>query len=235
MSYREHAPVAALAPWLACIWERRGDGGAPVRVLPDGCVDMVWIEGQDTQVVGANTTAFCVSLPHGVRVVGARMRPGAAPALLGVSGEAVRDERLTIEAVWGSDGARLAAALEGHADPVQCLAVSLLDVAEHAAPPDPLVGAAVRRLAGPGIAVSGVAAELGVSERQLRRRVSAAVGYGPKRLARVLRLRRALDGARAGDEFARAALDAGYADQAHFANDCRALAGVSPTVLLAAW
>ena len=32
----------------------------------------------------------------------------------------------------------------------------------------------------------------GLSERQLRRRVSAAVGYGPKRLARVLRRCQAL-------------------------------------------
>ena len=71
-----------------------------------------------------------------------------------------------------------------------------------------------------------------MSERQLRRRVSAAVGYGPKRLARVLRLGAALQAARTGRELAEVAIDAGYADQAHFANDCRALAGVPPSWLL---
>jgi transcriptional regulator GlxA family with amidase domain len=70
-------------------------------------------------------------------------------------------------------------------------------------------------------------------ERQLRRRVSAAVGYGPKRLARVLRLERALQAARAGEDLARVALDGGYADQAHFTNDCRSLAVVPPSVVLA--
>lgn len=61
-----------------------------------------------------------------------------------------------------------------------------------------------------------------------------AVGYGPKRLARVLRLRGALAAAHAGTELGRVAADAGYADQAHFTHDCRALAGVSPSTVLAA-
>jgi AraC-like DNA-binding protein len=56
--------------------------------------------------------------------------------------------------------------------------------------------------------------------------------HAPKRLARVLRLERALAAARAGEELARAAAEAGYADQAHFSHDCRALAGVAPSALL---
>ena len=103
-----------------------------------------------------------------------------------------------------------------------------------AAPPDPIVRAAVDRLAGSGLDVRALARELALSERQLRRRFESAVGYGPKRLARVLRLTRALAAARAGEELARVAVDAGYADQAHFAHDCRSLAGVAPSALLAA-
>jgi AraC-like DNA-binding protein len=61
--------------------------------------------------------------------------------------------------------------------------------------------------------------------------VRAGVGYGPKLLARVLRLQRALRAARAGEELAWAALEAGYADQAHFAHECRALAGVPAGVI----
>lgn len=234
MSYREHAPPSALAPWLACTWERSAGDGLPVRVLPDGCVDVVWTEGGGTQIVGANTTAFVVSLGAGRRVVGARLRPGAAPGLLGVAGEAVRDARVPVAEVWGSDGLRLARTLDEHADPVGGLRAALLARAARAERPDLLVDEAVARLARRGTVVARLAGELGVSERQLRRRVSAAVGYGPKRLARVLRLERALTAARAGDELARVAVEAGYADQAHFTNDCRALAGVPPSAALAA-
>lgn len=99
--------------------------------------------------------------------------------------------------------------------------------------PDPLVRAVAGTLADrPGEPLPRLARELGVSERQLRRRVVSQVGYGPKRLARVLRLRRALTEARAGAALAEAAIDAGYADQAHFTNDCRELAGLPPAAVL---
>jgi AraC-like DNA-binding protein len=234
MTYAEHAAPPALAPWLACTWERTAEAGPPVRVLPDGCIDVVWTEGTGTQVVGPNTTAFVVAIPAGTRVVGARLRPGAAPSLLGLAAEAVRDARVGVEDVWADEGARLAASLELDPDPARGIRSWLIGRIAGAELPDPLVGAAIDRLGRPDAVIGSLADELGLSERHLRRRVSAAVGYGPKRLARVLRLQRALALGRAGDELARVALEAGYSDQAHFANDCRDLAGVPPTAILAA-
>jgi AraC-like DNA-binding protein len=84
-----------------------------------------------------------------------------------------------------------------------------------------------------GLAVAGLSVELGLSERQLRRRCLDLFGYGPKVLDRVLRLERALAAARGGEAFARVAAGAGYADQAHLAREVRALAGVPLTELLA--
>ncbi|HEY5196480.1 MAG TPA: helix-turn-helix domain-containing protein [Solirubrobacteraceae bacterium] len=235
MSYLEHPPPPELALWVECMWERRAGDGRPVRVLPDGCVDVVWIEAAGTHVVGPNTTAFTVGLAPGTRVVGARLRPGAAPGLLGLAPESVVDARIPVEDVWAGDGARLAQSLELDADPAAGLRAWLDGRTPRADRPDRLVREAIGRLGRPDVVVSRLADELGISERQLRRRVSAAVGYGPKRLARVLRLQRALEAGRraAGGELARVALDAGYADQAHFTNDCRALAGVTPSVVLA--
>jgi AraC-like DNA-binding protein len=233
MSYREHAPASAVAPWLACAWERRSDGGAPVRVVPDGCIDIVWTEGGGVHVVGANTLAFLVGLAPGVRVAGVRRRPGAGAALLGVDAAALRDARVPLEDVWHDDARRLAQRLDGADDRVGALLAALCARAPRTARPDPLVRAAVQRLHDPRARVETLARELDVSARQLRRRVETAVGYGPKRLARVLRLARALDAARGGEELAQAAAGAGYADQAHFAHDCRALAGVPPSALLA--
>ena len=231
MTYHEDPPPAALSPWLACLWSRADGGGPPVRVVPDGCIDVVWTEGRGMHLVGANTTAFLVELPAHTRVLGARFRPGAAPGLLGVDAEGLRDARIPLGEAWGDDGRRLSDALDGAGGDPAALLAALGERARAAASPDPLVGAVVARLQDPRASVAALADDLGLSERQLRRRVRAAVGYGPKRLARVLRLQRALGAARAGDDLARAALDAGYADQAHFANDCRALAGVPPSVL----
>jgi len=234
VTYCEQPPWPALAPWVQCTWRRCGDGGPPVRVVPDGCIDIVWTEGAGTQVVGPNTRAFLVALPAHTRVAGVRLHPGAAPALLGVDAAALRDAQVAIDGVWGDDGLRLAEALDAQDDRGRVLLAALAARAARSAVPDPLVRAAVARLGAPQVAVSALAGHLGVSERQLRRRFERAVGYGPKRLGRVLRLARALDAARSGDDLARVAADAGYADQAHFTNDCRSLAGVAPSALLAA-
>jgi AraC-like DNA-binding protein len=232
MAYREHAPSDALSPWLACAWERRGDGGAPVRVLPDGCIDIIWSEGSGTHVVGTHTTAFLVSLPPGTRVAGVRMRPGAGAALLGIDAAALRDARIALSDVWADDAHVLEERVQAAADPVAALLAELRARAPRLTPPDPLVRAAVTRLQDPCARVEALAGELAVSARQLRRRFDASVGYGPKRLARVLRLERALLAARAGEELALAAAVAGYADQAHFGHECRTLAGVTPAALL---
>lgn len=232
MAYREHPPSPGLAPWVQCAWQRSGDGTTPVRVVPDGCIDIVWTEGAGTQIVGPNTRAFLVALALGTRVAGVRMRPGAAPALIGVNAGALRDARVPIGDLWGDAGHRLAEALDEGDDRIRLLLDALHRRSLRAARPDPLVDCAVAYLDDPTMGMSKLARELSVSERQLRRRFEAMVGYGPKRLSRVLRLQRALDDARTGTALGRVAADAGYADHAHFVHDCRDLAGVSPSTLL---
>jgi methylphosphotriester-DNA--protein-cysteine methyltransferase len=74
-----------------------------------------------------------------------------------------------------------------------------------------------------------------MSERQLHRRFSAAVGYGPKMFQSVMRFQRLLKTARATDgEQASADLAAcvGYADQAHMTRDVQRFASLRPTELL---
>ena len=90
----------------------------------------------------------------------------------------------------------------------------------------------VAALIGDGRTVAEVAAQVGFSERQLNRRSLASFGYGPKMLARVLRLQRALGLARGGMPLVQAALAAGYGDQAHFAHEVRALTGQTASQLV---
>lgn len=95
---------------------------------------------------------------------------------------------------------------------------------ERAAPPDPELRRLVAVLAA-GRAVAATADELGIGARQLHRRSLAAFGYGPKTLARILRMQRALGLARGGTTFVDTAARTGYADQAHLAREVREFTG----------
>jgi AraC-like DNA-binding protein len=233
VSYREFPVNDALERWAECLWVRVGTGEPDgfARIVPDGCMDLLWSERAGLTAIGPNTTAFVSPLEPGGSVLGVRLHPGAAPPLFGVAAPELLDGRVPARALWGDPADRLEQALHGAPDMrerARLLVGFVSDRARRVSVPDPLVRAAVDRLE--RVNVAEVARDLAVSERHLRRLVTAEVGYGPKRLGRVLRLRRALARVRAGVELAEVAFEAGYADQAHFTNECRALAGVSPSV-----
>ncbi|MFG3505384.1 DUF6597 domain-containing transcriptional factor [Streptomyces sp. NPDC047821] len=209
----------------AVVWTRAAGPAAPFSVLPDGCMDLLWSDGR-LYVAGPDTRAYVPENP-GARYAGVRFAPGDAPVLLGVPAHELRDRRVDLAALWpGNRVRRLAERVGEAADP----AAALEDLAQRqaaAAPrPDPVIRAVVARL-GAGWTVARAADAVGLGARQLHRRSLDAFGYGPKTLARVLRLQRALALVRAGAPPARAAAEAGCADQAHLAREMRALGGTT--------
>lgn len=235
-TYAERAPAADLAGHLSCSWT--AVTGAPSTVLPDGCLDLMWIGGE-LLVAGPDTRPVPTDLPAGTEIAAVRFRPGAAPAVLGLPAVELRDRRVRLTDLWAG-----AAGLEhrvGDAAPGRAVAVLEAAVRRRLADapaPDPValtVAAVLGRMVGLGRAgsVAGLAGQVGLSERQLHRRCVVAFGYGPKTLDRVLRLQRflALGRSRPTAGLAELAAAAGYADQAHLGHDCRALAGTTPTAL----
>jgi AraC-like DNA-binding protein len=225
-AYREYRPPAGLEPVAACVWESDVLVDGTQRVVPDGCVDLVWL-GDRLLVVGADTQPM-VWEAAGAPVSGIRLRPGMAGGVLGVPADEVRDQQVPLSLLWPA-----AADLTNHpeaADSSARLRLLTEAVLHRKAEPDPLIGAAVRRLVVPEARVSTVADDLGVSERHLNRRVTAAVGYGPKFLARVARLRRLVAAGKGA--LADRAYAAGYASQAHMTDEVRRLTGLTPVRFL---
>jgi AraC-like DNA-binding protein len=113
---------------------------------------------------------------------------------------------------------------------------ALRNLLAYAAPCDPLVIASVQWLAHhPHGRIGQLSRWIGISGRQLQRRFSASVGYGPKSLQSILRFQRLLHFAgRAshGRNLAELSADVGYADQAHMTREVQRFSGCPPTVLL---
>ncbi|MER6349420.1 helix-turn-helix domain-containing protein [Streptomyces sp. NPDC001595] len=208
----------------ATVWTNTPTGSGLGRVLPDGCMDLLWNAGR-LLVAGPDTRAH---IPGGPPQpwAGVRFPPGVAPALLGVPAHELRDRRVELtELRPAAEVRRLRARVEAAADPATGLEAVAAELAADADPPDPLLRRLVAALDA-GQPVAATADRLGLGARRLHRRSLTAFGYGPKTLARVLRLQRALALARAGVPYAETAARAGYADQAHLARDVKDLAGV---------
>ncbi|CAL9290275.1 helix-turn-helix domain-containing protein [Streptomyces sp. SudanB182_2057] len=215
----------------AVVWTKPPTGTAARPVLPDGCMDLLWSEGR-LLVAGPDTRPYAPEGPDRPWA-GIRFFPGTAPALLGVPAHELRDLRVEVADLWPAARVRrLCDRVAAAPDPARALEGIALERAAEAEAPDPLLRRLVECL-DEGRPVSAAAAELGIGERRLHRRCLTAFGYGPKTLARILRLRRALALARAGTPYAETAVRAGYADQPHLAREVRRLAGMPLGELLA--
>lgn len=219
MAYRE---FASAVPGVVCLWARTVETDGEARILPDACSDLVWSGGTTVTLAGPDTTAWLSSVRAGRTVVGARFAPGAGGAAIGFPLAEVRDQRIPF--------GELASAEEPTPEQALCRVAALAAWLVLRTPPDRAIGEAARRLRDPRQRVDRLADDLGLSERQLRRRCTAAAGYGPKTLQRILRFRAFL--AADDEDVVRGALDAGYADQAHLTRECTALAGLAPVALL---
>jgi len=224
--YRERTSAVA----GVTVWTRVADGSAS-WILPDGCIDVLW-NGCELTVAGPDTTAHRATAPIGTTFAALRFASGVAPIVLSVAADGLRDQRPALADVIGVDDTdRLTGSLLATDNPSKELERWAGRRLAHAGGRDRTM-TRVAALIGDGRTVAEVAARVGFSERQLNRRSLASFGYGPKMLARVLRLQRALGLARDGMSLVQAALAAGYGDQAHFAHEVRALTGQSASQLV---
>lgn len=235
-AYAEHAPPAALRPFVACLWTRDHVpvGSGAHHVLPDGCVDVMVTVGADgavAEVVGTMTRAFVAPAAGDTRFVAARLRPGAARRLLGVPAHALTDGSASLADVWPDAGVLLDGATDLDATRAR-LTDLLVRRAAHATAPPAAVREAVRLLDASGGArrVDDLAATLGLTRQALARAFAEHVGVSPKTYARVARMWRALahvdEARRVGWSPVAHAL--GFADQSHLTEELHALTGRTP-------
>jgi AraC-like DNA-binding protein len=248
--YREHAPSAVLAPWVACYWTVQGGVAAGEerthRVLPDGCLDVLFnlADGLPGAVFEPRPPSYVVGTmtrPIGVRragtmdLLGVRFRPGRVTPFVPFPASELTDDIVALEDVWGPAARSLRDRLRELGNPAGRMAL-MNQVLEERLGASGLGDGAVQAAAllaerhGGQITVERLADATGLGRRQLERRFLAVVGVPPKTACRVLRFQGALARLTGSPHtpLSRVALEAGYHDQAHFTREFRALAGVSP-------
>src|SRR5262245_58721366 len=151
-------------------WHRDAGPAGVVRVLPDGCIDLIASDAGRLFVAGPDTIAQLYDA-DGEALDAIRFGPGLAPALLGLPASELRDQRVELAALWGDAAAREVVDALARA-PDRLVALETLGqqrLLAAARPPDAALQLVVRELRR-GRRVADAADEVGLSARQLHRR-----------------------------------------------------------------
>jgi AraC-like DNA-binding protein len=262
MIYLEHEAGPALRPWVRLLWYARGMGFAHrrERILPTGCAQVIINLNRDfildcpegapesrmspALVVGQRSVYEMVDPSDMADLIGVAFEPGAFPAFLADAADRVSNDYVPLGDVCGRAGALRdqLQELNSPGERVQCLENYLQDKfaarGSRGATLHPAVRFALREL-GRAPSMTGVAAvarNTGWSERWFSRIFREQVGFSPKVWCRIQRFQRVVRRLHRGEEvrWPELALDCGFYDQSHLANEFRAFSGVSPTSYSAA-
>jgi AraC-like DNA-binding protein len=171
--------------------------------------------------------------------VGAYFRPGCASRFFNVPLSDLADTAVAVADIWGTRGSPLSSQLAGlneaaRIDRVESVLLARLRRQEQRTRPvdvESLAATVLRR--GGRVTVDGMARAAGVSRQHLSREFRERIGIGPKLYSRLARFQSVL--AHASDrvpiDWARAALDMGFADQSHMIAECRQFSGLTPQSL----
>ena len=238
--YLEYSPSPRLNPFVASYWSLQvSEIKEPenYRVLPDGCIDLLFdnISRPSGVIVGSMTKSVSVTLQPNAKYFGVRFRPGGASSFLNISLKEIADTQLKLEDVWRNAYSEFSDVMDNKQVKRQIETVeNLLEKQlSNNAIGNRKVRAAITLLnAHDGnYSVNMLSKTLEISRQHLNRIFTEAVGLNLKMFSRIVRLQAALKCARRApvNDWALFALENGYYDQAHFISDFKDLTGVTPT------
>ena len=239
--YHEWRPRDALADTVLTFWTVEGEGdsvSSPI-ILPDAYVeivinlgDPVMLDGDAFRgpqpprvVVGLLDRAIHMRYGARVHTFGIRLHAARAATFLGIAAKRLVNRLIPLIDVNPALDTKITEADRSNIEDV-------LEQQRQSGGRDPLVERAVDRLlvALQPVPIVGIARELGITPRHLRRRFLGTVGTPPKRLERLARFARAWQQATLGPPvtWAELAYANGYADQAHLIREFHAFGADAP-------
>jgi AraC-like DNA-binding protein len=242
----------ALRPFVESLWHFTSEfEHAQERIMPTGRMELLVNLEEDElrSYEGEHFTRLCrirgaaISGPYvkpfGIDtreqrcIAGVAFRSGGAAPFLRDPANALRDQHVELDHLWGRDGALLRERLLDAPSPAAALRTLERALLERIARPlevDKLVEFAITALEG-GAPVGEVVARVGMTPKRFIRHFEQVVGITPKRFARVRRFGRVLESVELGQpvDWSAVAASCGYFDQAHMIHDFQEFSGMNPT------
>ena len=254
MIFLERLAAAPLNRCIRMLWYARVSD-APhrrERILPTGRVQVILNLDRDylldcpdgsparpmpaALIVGARSIYEIVDTSDMADLIGIVFEPGGFAPFVSDAVDLFSNRSVSLEELWGASAGMLRDRLRELATPIarlRCLEEFLLHRFGERLSRHRVIDFALSSFQrAPRFAsVREVAKSTGWSERRFSQVFREEVGFSPKVWARILRFQRAVQQLHAGVDlpWAELALDCGYYDQSHFANEFRAFSGIDAT------
>lgn len=249
VSYIEYAPPAALASLVETYWVLEGSADSPIshRVMPDGCVDIIFdfLDGTRNRsryacipdLVGTMTSFFDLDYSSSEMLkIGIRFNPAAITAFTKVPVSELTNNILLlsmIESLFDESFHQRMNDMPTVPDRLTHINNYLISLLPRLlAPEERIVHAinTVKRLGGQ-ITVARLSDEVCLCGRQFERRFKQSVGISPKAFIKVERFRHTQRYLKnnPGESMYSTALNCGYYDDSHLFKDFKTLGGILPT------
>ncbi len=200
-----------------------------VRYRGAASIDATRLPDLSLTAVGATARRLHTAANSGVIL--ARFRPGGAAACFAEPLHELFGRTLPLDQLIArADLARIHDRIASAATDRERAAAIEAFLRARLRPADRLVEEAVRAIeaARGAIRIAELSRQLAISQDALEKRFRRSVGAAPKELARLLRVRSAIDAFRPGMNLARLAIETGFYDQSHLTRDVRAVTGEPP-------
>jgi len=232
---RFHEAADVLRPYVGCFWVITAERDASIRIVPDGSTAIsIELPGRPSQwsLRGPLVRPEERRFTSAATLVGVRLRPGVAFILSRIAADGIVGRRIDVRTIAGFR--ELVEEDPAPQTPAQCIDVlqRFLIGRLRNASVNSVVARALHEIERDPTSprVGDIAARCDVSPRHLNRLLRTWLGYGPKRLARIVRFQTTLEQIKQSPAQSGAALasQAGYFDQAHLTSDLSRFAGATP-------
>lgn len=259
MIYRTRVPQPVLSPFIELLWfyEDLELDHSKEKLLPDASMELIidlsegpkrlydnrdldrfttynrcWISGLQPQFIVLGVEA-------GSSMMGAHFKTGGAAPFLGFPLSELSGNVVELDLIWKREILALREQLLEATTPDEkfdLLEAYLIMKAQARLQPDRTVNVALDMLRSwPVLPLRELAANLGLSHKQMLSRFDCRVGVTPKLASRIFRFQRALaaiNQTKVPPDWADMAIDCGYYDQAHLIHEFKDLAGLTPAAYL---
>lgn len=258
MIFVERNPNVHLRRFVRSLWYANAPfvQHARERILPSGCAQIVLSlsrdfltdcpEGQPEErvapalMVGQRSTYEIIATADLLDLAGVLFEPGALPAFVPDRADLLSNHSVSLDQIWPGTADTLRAQMLERSSPQARLGVLESCLAAHLTErhvPHPAVEFALQQCAGHSnrLSIADLARSTGWSERRFSQIFREQVGFPPKVWHRLQRFQRAVRQLRTGVEvrWAELAVECGFYDQAHFANEFRSFSGIDVTTYTA--